>query len=243
MDVLIEAAKEPLKLTLRIGDHTCYKCDTLVTYVLPGTIDESCKLTFHDKDDDTRTKVMASLNQLDSELRAWSIYKVSSSPFPCSELIFIALPAWQGNHDKSLSSRINQSLFEAVRGTSRMANITFASFSTVPFNYPPDFYAYHIVSFLTDGSVFLNEGQGETFSITLFTEHAEHKLMFEEQLMCFGFQLDQSTPKQPSAQVTTLESPDYKAFLNQLYDDIHVSIYIYRHTYASKNSIAFIPIM
>ena len=238
MDVLIKATKEPLSLTLCIGDYTRVQCDTLVNYILPGASDDSFKLTFHNKgrDDggDFEKEVKASLSQ--KELQPWSVYKISSNTLPCSELIFIVLPAWQGNYDKALSSRINQVLVEAMQAASNSTNVAFASFSAVPFNYPVDFCAHRMISFLTDAaSVSLSEDQRRTCAVTIFTDNIECEPMFKEQLFSFGFHCEQPLSKQQQQKnnqprVITLEGPDYKAFLNQLYDNIHVSVsYVYVH--------------
>ena len=236
MDVLIEATKEPLRLTLCVGDYTRFQCDTLVHYVLPGTSDDSFKLTYHNKgrDDggDFEKQVKASFSQ--KELHPWSVHKISTNTLPCSELILIVLPAWQGNYDKALSSRINQVLFEAIQVASSTTNVAFASFSAAPFNYPTDFCAHRMISFLTDAaSVFLNEGQRGTRDVTLFTNNPECRPVFKEQLLSFGFHCEQQQPSSDNKpQVITLEGPDYKAFLNQLYDNIHVSVHIYSNVYA-----------
>ena len=239
MDVLIKATKEPLSLTLCIGDYTRVQCDTLVNYILPGASDDLFKLTFHNKGrddgDDFEKEVKASLSQ--KELQPWSVYKISSNTLPCSELIFIVLPAWQGNYDKALSSRINQVLVEAMQAASNSTNVAFASFSAAPFNYPVDFCAHRMISFLTDAaSVSLSEDQSRgTCAVTIFTDNTECEPMFKEQLYSFGFHCEQPLSKQQQhnnnqPQVITLEGPDYKAFLNQLYDDIHVSVsYVYAH--------------
>lgn len=230
MDVLIEATKESLKLTIRIGDYTRFKYDTIVGYVLPGVIDESVELSFHNEDSDFKKAVKAGLDQ--QQLHPWSIHKVICDPFPCDELIFIALPAWQGNYNKVLSSRISQILTGAVQMSSRTTNIAFCSFSGAPFNYPMDFYAHQMVSFLTDAGVFLNEHQlqRETFTVTLFTDNVECRPIFAEQLSSFGFHLEQSPSEQllsdNKPKLITLEGPDYNEFLNQLYDNIHVSLQV-----------------
>ena len=87
-----------------------------------------------------------------------------------------------------------------------------------------------MISFLTDAGVSLNEGQREFCAVTLFTDNIECKPVFEEQLRCFGFHLEQTTSEELSSNnnplAVTLDSPDYKAFLNQLYDDIYVSMHI-----------------
>ena len=216
MDVLIEATKEPLRLMLCIGDYTCFQCDTFVKYVLPGTSDEG---------GDFEKKMT---NSYKEELRPWSVHMCLSENLPCSELICIVLPAWQNNYDKALSSRINQVLIEAMQMASTTTSVAFASFSAAPFNYPIDLYVHQMISFLTDVSVVLNENQREILAVTLFTENAECKPVFEEQLCCFGFYLEESPSKclsNDKARVITLEGPDYKAFINQVYDDAHVSPY------------------
>lgn len=231
MDVLIEATKEPLKLTLCVGEYTRFQCDTLVHYVLPGASDDSFKLNYHNKgrDDggDFEKQVKASFSQ--KELHPWSVHKISTNTLPCSELILIVLPVWQGNYDKALSSRITQVLFEAMQVASSTTNVAFASFSAAPFNYPPDFCAHQMISFLTDtANIFPSEGQRGTRDVTLFTNNAECAPVFKEQLLSFGFHCEQQQPSSDNKpQVITLEGPDYKAFLNQLYDSIHVSVHIF----------------
>lgn len=240
MDVLFEATKEPLRLTLCVGDYTSFHCDTLVNYVLPGTREDSredsFKVTFHtvnkgQDNNDFEKKVIANLDQ--EELCPWNVHKVLPESLPCSELIFIVLPAWEGNYNKVLSFRINQVLIEAMQVASRTTNIAFASFSTAPFNYPVDFFAHRMISFLTDATAFLNEDLREAH-VTLFTENAECKSVFEEQLHSFGFHLERSSTKtslsDTKPKLITLEGPDYKAFLNKFYDDVHVSVCMYLHT-------------
>ena len=227
--VLIEATNEPLTLTLCVGDYTCFQCDTVVNYVLPGTSEESFRLIIHKGRGEGGDSEKKFIGKFEDELRPWTVHKILTNRIPCSELICIILPAWQNNYDKSLSTRINQILIEAVQMASSTRSIAFASFSSAPFSYPVDFYAHQMISFLTDASVFLNLGQKETYAVTLFTESAECKPVFEEQLHCFGFHTELSSSKQPSStdkpRVITLEGPDYNAFINQLYDDVHVSLY------------------
>ena len=227
--VLIEASKEPLTLTLCVGDYTGFQCDTVVNYVLPGASETSFRI-FHKRRDEGGDSEEKLIRNFDEELRPWTVHKIFTDRIPCSELICIVLPAWQNNYDKSLSTRINQILTEAVQMASSTSSIAFASFSTEPFSYPVDFYAHQMISFLTDASVFLHVSQREIYTVTLFTESAECKPVFEEQLHCFGFHTELFSSKQPSSidkpRVITLEGPDYNAFINQLYDDIHVRLYI-----------------
>ena len=222
MEILIEATKEPLKLTLCIGDYTCFQCDVIVNYVLPGTSEES-----FNEGGDFEKIVIAHFEK--EELRPWTVHKILSQSFPCSELICIVLPAWRKDYDKTLSSRINQVLIEAIQMASTTSSVAFASFSTAPFNYPVDLYAHQMISFLIDASIVLNDSQRETLAVTLFTEKAECRPVFEEQLRCFGFYLEESPSRQSlsssKARVITLEGPDYKAFINHVYDDAHVSLY------------------
>ena len=218
-----------MRLTICIGDYTCFQCDAIVNYVLPGTGhgEESFNRSGHEGGDFEK-KVIAHFEK--EELRPWTVHKILSQSFPCPELICIVLPAWQNNYDKGLSSRINQILIEAMQMASTTSSVAFASFSTAPFNYPIDFYAHQMISFLTDASVFLNDNQRETLAVTLFTENAECRPIFEEQLHCFGFYIEESPSRQSlsssdKARVITLEGPDYKAFINQVYDDAYVSLY------------------
>lgn len=227
MEILIEATKEPLRLTLCVGDYTCFQCDAIVNYVLPGTGEESFNKGGHEGGDFEKI-VIAHFEK--EELRPWTIHKILSQSLPCSELICIVLPVWRNNYSKALSSRINQVLIEAMQMASTTSSVAFASFSTAPFNYPIEFYAHQMISFLTDASIALNDNQRETLTVTLFTESAECRPVFEEQLRYFGFYLEESPSGQCSsssdkARVITLEGPDYKAFINQIYDEAYVSLY------------------